>query len=168
MNDINGTKKTSVRGVDESEGKDWLTMRPNVLLTINGQQWSGHEKPQMIRLITEGALFREKKAWHVVYDESSATGLEGTRTTLQVFDDGSVSLLRSGSHEMKLDFLAGNRHITQMQTPYGNLEVTVYTSLVKTQVDQSGGFIHLGYTIDFNNRGQLNTRLDVTIRQSSS
>jgi uncharacterized beta-barrel protein YwiB (DUF1934 family) len=143
-------------------------MEPNVLLTINGRQWSGHEQPQVIRLTTEGSLYRRASAWYVVYEESSATGMEGTRTTMEVSDDGSVVLTRTGSHEMRLTFLAGSRHITRMNTPYGDLDVAVYTSLVQSEIDDKGGYIQLGYTIDFNNRDQLNTRLDVKIRHRAS
>lgn len=139
-------------------------MEPNVLLTIEGQQWRVDDKPQSIRLITEGRLYRRDQIWYVVYDESDATGMEGTKTTLQVADDGTVALIRSGSHDMKLTFAAGNRHITRMGTPYGDLDVEVYTSLVKSEINELGGYIHLGYTIDFNNRDRLNTRLDVEIR----
>ncbi|MDD3931800.1 MAG: DUF1934 domain-containing protein [Eubacteriales bacterium] len=141
-------------------------MDSNVLLTINGRQWSGHEEPQLIRLTTEGQLLRLKKFWSIVYDESDATGMEGTRTTIQVEDEGSMILTRTGSHEMRLSFEAGSRHITRMNTPYGDLDVSVFTSMVESQIDDSGGFIHLGYTIDINNQEQLNTRLDIEIKKS--
>jgi uncharacterized beta-barrel protein YwiB (DUF1934 family) len=140
-------------------------MEPNVLLTIEGQQWNGDDKPQAVRLTTEGRLYRKDPAWYIVYDESTATGLEGTQTTMQVADDGSVSLIRTGSHGMNLRFSPGNRHITRMETPYGDLDVEVYTSLVKTRINRKGGYIHLGYTIDFNNREHMNTRLDVEIKE---
>ena len=143
-------------------------METNVLLTIEGQQWRVDDKPQSVRLITEGHLYRRDQTWFVVYDESGATGMEGTKTTLQVSDDGTVSLIRSGSHDMSLTFSAGNRHITRMGTPYGDLDVEVYTSLVQSQISEAGGSIHLGYTIDFNHRDRLNTRLDVEIKHRPS
>ncbi len=140
-------------------------MEPNVLLTIEGQQWNDEEKPQAIKLTTEGRLYRRDPAWYIVYDESPATGMEGTQTTMLVSDDGSVSLIRTGSHGMKLTFKAGNRHITRMETPYGDLDVEVYTSLVQSKINDAGGFIHLGYSIDLNNRDRMNTRLDVEIKK---
>ncbi len=140
-------------------------MEPNVLLTIEGQQWNDEEKPQAIKLTTEGHLYRRDPAWYIVYDESTATGMEGTQTTMRISDDGSVSLIRTGSHGMKLTFTAGNRHITRMETPYGDLDVEVYTSLVQSKISESGGYIHLGYSIDLNNRDRMNTRLDVEIKK---
>jgi len=140
-------------------------MEPNVLLTIEGQQWNDDEKPQAIRLMTEGRLYRKDPAWYVVYDESEATGMEGTKTTMRVSDDGTVSLIRTGSHGLKLTFTAGNRHITRMETPYGDLDVEVYTSKVQTRISELGGYIHLGYSIDLNNRERMNTRLDVEIKK---
>jgi uncharacterized beta-barrel protein YwiB (DUF1934 family) len=140
-------------------------MESNVLLTIEGQQWNGDEKPQSVRLTTEGRLYRRDPSWYIVYEESTATGLEGTQTTMQVTDDGSVSLIRTGSHGMNLMFSPGSRHITRMETPYGDLDVELYASLVKTNISKKGGYIHLGYTIDFNNREHMNTRLDVEIKE---
>lgn len=140
-------------------------MEPNVMLTIEGQQWNDDDKPQAIRLMTEGRLYRKDLDWYVVYEESEATGMEGTKTTMRVGDDGTVSLIRSGSHGMKLTFAAGTRHITRMETPYGDLDVEVYTSLVQTKITEAGGFIHLGYSIDLNNRDRMNTRLDVEIKK---
>ncbi|HAL73462.1 MAG TPA: DUF1934 domain-containing protein [Clostridiales bacterium] len=140
-------------------------MEPNVLLTIEGQQWNNDEKPQAIRLMTEGRLYRKDPAWYVVYDESEATGMEGTKTTMKVGDDGTVSLIRTGSHGLRMSFSAGSRHITRMETPYGDLDVEIYTSVVQTQISDTGGYIHLGYSIDFNNRERMNTRLDVEIKK---
>jgi len=140
-------------------------MEPNVLLTIEGQQWNNDEKPQAIRLMTEGRLYRKDPAWYVVYDESEATGMEGTKTTMKVGDDGTVSLIRTSSHGLRLSFAAGSRHITRMETPYGDLDVEIYTSMVQTQISDAGGYIHLGYSIDFNNRERMNTRLDVEIKK---
>ena len=91
-------------------------MQPNVLLTISGRQWSGDEKPQVMKLTTEGRLSRHEDAWHIAYDENPASGMEGTRTTLQVFDDGTVALARTGTHAMRLMFQTGNRHITRKNT----------------------------------------------------
>lgn len=140
-------------------------MEPNVLLKIEGQQWTGADKPQAIRLTTEGRLFRRDPAWYVIYEESEATGMEGAQTTMRVADDGMVSLIRTGSQAMSLNFTPGNRHITRMETPYGSLDVEVYTSLVQTSIGPEGGYIHLGYTIDLNRQERMNTRLDVEIRK---
>jgi uncharacterized beta-barrel protein YwiB (DUF1934 family) len=140
-------------------------MEPNVLLTIEGQQWNDDDKPQAIRLTTEGRLYRKDPAWYIVYDESQATGLEGSQTTMQVTDDGSVSLTRTGTHGMNLTFAAGSRHITRMETPYGDLDVEVYTSLVNTRINEKGGYIHLGYSIDLNHHERMNTRLNVNIKE---
>ena len=140
-------------------------MNANVMLKIEGRQWTGEEEPEAIRLLTEGLYYREDEAWFVTYDESEATGMAGTKTTIRIADEGSVSLSRSGSQAMNLNFAAGTRHITRMETPYGDLDVEVYTSLVQCELSQNGGFIHLGYTIDFNRRERLNTRLNVEIKK---
>ncbi len=137
---------------------------PNAWLTIEGQQWSGDEKADVLRLSTEGSVFREQEAWHIVYQESAATGLEGTETTVEVADSGAISLIRAGTHAMRLTFVEGLRHISRMETPFGKLDVGIYTSAARADLNESGGRVHLGYTIDFNNREPMNTSLDIIIR----
>ena len=141
--------------------------KTNAWLTIEGQQWSGDEPADVLKLSTEGAVTRQPDAWLISYEESPATGLEGTMTTVQVKDSGAISLSRTGTHTMHLTFVEGTRHISRMETPYGNLDVGIYTSSAKAEISDAGGRIHLGYTIDFNNREPMNTSLDIVIRKAS-
>jgi uncharacterized beta-barrel protein YwiB (DUF1934 family) len=140
---------------------------PNAMITIEGRQWgTDDEEPQTMRLTTEGQLFQKDNAWHVVYDESEATGMAGTRTSLVIEADGTVTLDRSGSLEMRLVFIRGSHHVTQMQTPYGELEVGIYTHRVETQLNDRGGRISLAYSIDFNKHETSNTKLDLEVRRT--
>jgi uncharacterized beta-barrel protein YwiB (DUF1934 family) len=136
----------------------------NAMITIEGQQWGADEEPQAIRLTTEGQLYKKNDSWHVAYDESEATGLDGTRTTIRVDSDGTVTLLRSGSHEMEMIFVQGSRHITNMVTPYGNLAIGIYTTRAQSTLGADGGSIHLGYSIDFNQQETATQKLDLEIR----
>jgi len=137
--------------------------KPNAWLTIEGQQWSGNEEADVLKLSTEGAVYRERDAWQIVYAESAATGYEGTETNIEVADTGVITLIRTGTHTMRLTFIEGLRHISRMETPFGNLDVGIYTSSTRAEFHEKGGGIHLGYTIDFNNREPMNTSLDIQI-----
>ena len=139
-------------------------MHENVLITIEGHQTTLDEPEQTVRLTTEGQYYQHDDVWHVAYDESEATGLEGTRTVLTVNKQGTVTLARSGSTTMELIFVKGSRHITRMATPYGDLDVGIYTNLVESNLKASGGSIHLGYSVDFNQQETTTTRLDLEIR----
>jgi uncharacterized beta-barrel protein YwiB (DUF1934 family) len=142
--------------------------KTNAWLTIEGHQWSGEEPADIMKLSTEGSIIRQPDSWQIVYLESAATGLEGTETTVQVDDNGAISLLRTGTHNMRLTFVEGIRHISRMETPYGNLDIGIYTSSARADLSEAGGTIHLGYTIDFNNREPMNTSLDIIVRRSST
>ncbi|MBP1757179.1 MAG: hypothetical protein H6Q62_35, partial [Firmicutes bacterium] len=67
-------------------------------------------------------------------------------------------------HDMELVFVKGSRHITRMQTPYGDLDVGIYTNTVQSSLGARGGSIHLGYSVDFNQQETTNTKLDMEIR----
>lgn len=135
-----------------------------VILTIHSAQWEGAEAPEAVALVTEGVLRREDGAWSLRYQESEATGLEGTTTTIRVDAPTTVSLIRTGSTRMKLTFVEGRRHVTRMELPFGVLDVGVYTSAVQAGLTDRGGEVHLGYSVELGGRGTTNSRLDVAFR----
>jgi len=73
-------------------------------------------------------------------------------------------LLRSGSHEMEMVFAQGCRHLSNLQTPYGNLAIGIYTSKAQATLGAAGGAIHLGYSIDINEQETATQKLDLEIR----
>ncbi len=136
-----------------------------VILTIHSAQWEGADAPQAVELVTEGVLRREDgAAWSLRYQESEATGLEGTTTTIRVDDPTSVSLIRTGATRMKLTFVEGRRHVTHMEMPFGILDVGVYTNAVQAGLTDRGGEVHLGYSVELGGRGSTHSRLDVAFR----
>ena len=137
-----------------------------VILTIRGSQWEGASVPAAMELVTEGSLFHKEGAWFLRYKESEATGLEGTTTIIRVDDPGTVSLIRTGATRMKLTFVEGRRHVTRMELPFGTVDVSVFTSAVRTGISSLGGEVHLGYSVELNSREPTNSRLDVTFRHA--
>jgi uncharacterized beta-barrel protein YwiB (DUF1934 family) len=137
-----------------------------VILTIRGTQWEGTGSPDSMELMTEGSLFRKDDVWFLRYKESEATGLEGTTTTIRVDDPRTVSVIRTGATHMRMTFVEGLRHVTRMDLPFGTIDVDIFTNAVQAGLSDSGGEVHLGYSVEMNSREPTNSRLDVTFRHA--
>ncbi|HEY5466285.1 MAG TPA: DUF1934 domain-containing protein [Clostridia bacterium] len=140
----------------------------NAILTIESAQWEGTDHPEAVRLTTEGRMVRLDDAWLFFYQENPETGMTQTTTTIQVSDDGSVSLMRQGDTAMRMHFNEGQQHLTSMTTPYGIINVGLSTHRVSSNITNAGGEIDLSYTIDFGNQHNLNTRIHVDVRRVGS
>ena len=124
-------------------------MEKSVILSIRGQQtFDDNSAPEVIELVTEGTLTDHRDGrFTVCYQESELTGLDGTRTTIQVQPD-SVSILREGQVNSQMVFEEGRRHLTMYNTPYGAMSIGVNTRKMKVALDANGGSIQIDYALE--------------------
>ncbi len=137
----------------------------DALIHLESDHWTDGERSGPIRLTTFGHLAYEKSQdiWSVSYEESDATGMRGTRTRLSLFPNGRVVLSRTGSVEMELEFIKGDQRVEAKSTPYGPVRFSVLTHEVKGRMNEKGGAIELGYSLGFENRHTVSTRLQLEV-----
>lgn len=122
-------------------------MEKDVIISIKGMQKYEHADPDVIELITRGRLAQRGDNFTLTYQESELTGLEGTRTTIQV-EGEQVTLLREGGVNSQMVFQEGRRHMSMYNTPYGAIEIGINTSHLMTDLHDRGGDIEIDYAIE--------------------
>ncbi len=137
----------------------------DAIINVESSQWADGEQLDPVRLMTHGQLSYEKSkdVWNVSYDESDATGMRGTKTRVSLFSNGRVVLSRTGSVEMELEFIKGDQRVEAKSTPYGPVRFSVLTHEVKGRMTEEGGAIELGYSLGFDNRHTISTRLQLEV-----
>ncbi len=123
-------------------------MKKKVIISIQGKQSYPNSEPDIIELVTEGTLEDQNgQGLTLSYRESEVTGLEGTRTTIQV-EPGRVTLLRQGALNSQMIFEEGRRHLSLYDTPYGALEVGVRTRRIHSSLNGRGGDVTIYYALE--------------------
>lgn len=137
----------------------------DAIIRVESSQWADGQQYDPIRLMTYGQLSYVKKddVWNISYDESEATGMEGTQTRVSLFPNGRVVLSRTGSVEMELEFVKGDQRVEAKSTPYGPVRFSVLTHEVKGKMNEEGGAIELGYSLGFDNRHTISTKLQLQV-----
>lgn len=100
-------------------------------------------------LYTRGEFRFHKGSYYIDYDESEATGFEGSHAQLKV-DDNVLTMTRTGKNFTGLVFENGTRHFCHYGTDYGTCMVGITTSLFKQNLSSEGGEISLKYSVDVN------------------
>ncbi|MGN0684220.1 MAG: DUF1934 domain-containing protein [Oscillospiraceae bacterium] len=100
-------------------------------------------------LYTRGEFRFHKGSYYIDYDESEATGFEGSHAQLKV-DDNVLTMTRTGKNFTGLVFENGTRHFCHYGTDYGTCMVGITTSLFKQNLSSDGGEISLKYSVDVN------------------
>ncbi len=122
-------------------------MEKDVIISIKGMQKYEHADSDVIELITKGRLAEREGNFTLTYQESELTGLEGTRTTIQV-EGEQVTLLREGGVNSQMVFQEGRRHMSMYNTPYGAIEIGIKTSHLMADLHDRGGAIEIDYAIE--------------------
>lgn len=137
-------------------------MTRNVVLSIRGSQRYENQEPEIIELVTEGAMTFRDGGWNISYEESELTGLAGVTTTFRV-EPGKVTLTRKGALHSEMVFQEGVSHESLYQMPFGALMLTVKATFVFYDIVPDGGVIDLSYLISIENTeaGVIDYHLDI-------
>lgn len=131
----------------------------NALIKIVGTQ-SADGEVDTIELTTNGTLERVADGWKLCYNETEATGMEGTVTQLDISKD-RLNLMRLGTHPSMLILEKNRRHHCNYHTPYGTIDLGTYTSELAYDLNDNGGQLTFCYTLGFN--GGINSAHEVHI-----
>jgi len=124
-------------------------MEKDVVISVKGMQKYENADPEAVELVTEGRLARDEGGYTLSYQESEITGLEGTRTTIRVEEDGElVTLIREGGFNAQMVFQEGRRHLSMYNTPYGAMAIGVNTRHLLADLNDQGGDIEIDYSIE--------------------
>ena len=117
-----------------------------VIITVNTLQLDENGQEESIELTTKGTYEKQGDVQILCYDESSLTGLTGTRTTLKLFPH-SLVLMRDGKITQQQEFLPGTSQKSLYETPFGNVTLTMYTHELTHTLTNGEGEIELRYDV---------------------
>lgn len=100
-------------------------------------------------LYTRGEYRFHNGSYYIDYDESEATGFEGSHAQLKV-DKDILSMTRTGTNFTGLVFENGVRHFCHYGTDFGDCMVGITTSIMRQNLGSEGGEIQLKYSVDVN------------------
>jgi uncharacterized beta-barrel protein YwiB (DUF1934 family) len=117
-------------------------------------------KSDKTELITDGTFETAEDGFLIRYQETAATGMAGTDTTLQVQPE-KVTLQRRGTAAGMLMLEHKKRHQCSYATPYGNLMLGVFTQRMQQNLSENGGVLEVSYTLDMG--GDMVSQQDLTV-----
>lgn len=139
-------------------------MKP-VIVSVKSTQRDASGEDAVVELVSPGKYYDGPRAKHIIYEESEVTGLGSTKTTIKVYPD-SVVLLRTGEFRMRHEYKLGATQMANLETPYGDLELGIYTHELDINLDENGvGHVHLGYDISLAGEWQFYNQLYIETRE---
>ena len=99
--------------------------------------------------VTGSISYENDKVVIEYVENNEETGPE--ETTITVFENDIVSIVRKGQFSSEMMVEKNTRHHTFYRTPYGELTMGIYGNQVEWSKDDNGGVLKMKYSLDFNN-----------------
>jgi len=138
-------------------------MKKNVCITIKSTQTVDEEK-DTTELFTFGAMEQFDGGFRLHYDESEATGFEGSSVTLEV-SDNMVTMTRSGKVISSLFIEKGKKHHCHYGTEFGDFMIGVCTDEIRNDLKSTGGDVYLRYTLDINSSYMSENEMHINVKE---
>ncbi len=122
-------------------------MENDVIINMKSIQSVYDEKTET-ELITKGKFYLNKDTFYISYEDSDATGFKGSVTEIAVTENRYASIMRKGTAYSDLIIETGKKHHCRYETPYGAMNIGIYTSAIKNELSEDGGDLYMKYTID--------------------
>ena len=139
--------------------------KKDYVITIKGiQTYDSDDDNVDIEMMAEGDFSFEDGKYFIDYEETEATGMEGTSTTIET-DGEYVALTRTGAVDTTLLFIKDRLTTSYYETPYGTMMMGITTEDVNAHLDDNGGKISVKYSISMNNLFSGTNTFEIQVRK---
>ncbi|MEA5091681.1 hypothetical protein SDC9_40079 [bioreactor metagenome] len=140
-------------------------MKP-VKITINS--FSGQlTNPDKITVVAYGKMAKRVDKYYAVYEETSLTGMEGTKTTIK-WDEHSVTILRTGTYNNRQEYIVGYPCESVYTTPYLTIPIKSTTNVVEIKKNRKMWNLHVEYELEVGQEANGSVILDIEIEEDVS
>jgi uncharacterized beta-barrel protein YwiB (DUF1934 family) len=123
-------------------------MKKDVLLSISGLQYE-FDKDEAVEVISVGEYYNRNGKHYVIYDEMLEE-MEGVSNCTLKIDEKQVDLIKRGANNVHMVFEENKKNTTYYQTPYGELQVGIYTTQIKVTEEEDKIVADINYGLDIN------------------
>lgn len=136
-----------------------------VRISIKGKQTVNGDS-ETIELISDGTLRRADGGFKICYRDGELQGYsQKVNTELFVSNHNRAILSRTGGISSKLIIKEGERNNCFYNTAAGELMIGIYGRKVSYDLNESGGTVHLAYTIDQNMQEISKNEVNITVKE---
>lgn len=142
-------------------------MKKDVLISIEGLHVGvdgddGENEP--IEIITPAVYYLKNGKHYVIYDEM-VEGMPGTiRNTVKITGDTLFEINKSGITSSRMIFEKDKIHMTNYQTPFGEMLVGVHTKEMQVEEEEDHISVTISYALDVNNEPLSDCQIKVNIK----
>lgn len=135
-------------------------MTKDVLVTVRGRQISDGEEDEL-EIIHSGLYYEKNNKIYIKYDEESENGQGVISNMIKIGKEG-LEITKKGMVGAQMIFRENERINSCYDTPYGRLDIVIYTNEIRYKTEEDLIEVNMSYVIEMN--GETLSESDVFIR----
>lgn len=139
-------------------------MIKDVRISVRSVQ-SANGNDEVTEFETFGRVGSVKGRVLIAYDEPAGMLAAGAKTTVRYCEPDRVEIMRKGNQNTRIDVIRGERNSLFYDTPYGSIMLGIYGEQVECGIDENGGKLTVGYSIDSNLQHISRNTVEITVRE---
>ena len=106
---------------------------------------------ETMTMLTSGELEVDDEKAVIRYEEQIDESIPAQQVTVTI-ENECATMSRGGAYSTQMVFRMGCRYEGQYKTPFGEMELAVYCTKLRYDLDENGGCIELSYQLDLNGK----------------
>ncbi|MBR6407919.1 MAG: DUF1934 domain-containing protein [Clostridia bacterium] len=139
-------------------------LKNKAVITINGK-YCTEAGTDTVELTTYGTYTKVDGKYYITYREQDE-GMVDVVTTLTWDGAGRVTLTRAGDVTSRLILEKGKRHTCSYEMGGMQLMMGVFSDILSSDLDESGGTLALSYTLDINSSLISRNEIEITVKEA--
>lgn len=146
-------------------------MTKDVIVTVSSLQTDVNQEvmeEETMEVISPGKYYYKDGMHYVFYEELTEGSTEVTKTQIRIQDSGVVEVIRKGGSNTHMIFDRKQKNRAFYQTPYGQLNLGVYTKSMEVLREEEHLRVDMRYQLDVNYEPYLNCIMGIDIKSRES
>jgi len=106
---------------------------------------------EKMTMLVPGELELEEERAVIRYEETLDESMPAQQVEV-IVEDEAITMTRGGAYATQMVFRMGSRYEGLYRTPYGEMELAVYSTRVNYDIGEDGGTLELSYQLDLNGK----------------
>ncbi|MCR5417906.1 MAG: DUF1934 domain-containing protein [Lachnospiraceae bacterium] len=137
-------------------------MTKDVLVSVEGLQFSTGEMPGKVEIINAGNYYKKDDYHYVLYDETME-GFDQVTKNMIKFREGSAYLKKKGAVNVDMHFEENQKNSSCYTTPFGDIMLDISTTNVAISEDEQQIVLDVDYALEANYEHLADCRIKIRV-----
>ncbi|MFI3213734.1 MAG: DUF1934 domain-containing protein [Eubacteriales bacterium] len=140
-------------------------MTKEVMISVRGLQFETEHDAEEIEVIQKGEYYKKNETHYIIYEELMEGFDESTKNIIK-FKDHEMNITKKGLMNVHMNFEEQKKHLTNYNTPFGNIVVGLEAKKVKIEEADKRIVLDVEYALDINYEYLADCKIKVDIRST--